>query len=80
MLPGLKRPGRGFHNPTQSSADVEERVEISVHPLWTLVACKRLNSNFTFYLQSFYALVELIQETCDSGVVAGPFCFSGATW
>ena len=48
-FPGLKRPGRGIdHSP--SSDEVKERVElyISAPPLWTFVACTRVNITFTF--------------------------------
>jgi hypothetical protein len=37
-FPGVKRPGRGFHHPPVSSAEVKERVQVYLYspsgPLW----------------------------------------------
>ena len=47
-FPGIKRPGRGVDHPPSSSAEVKERVKLSLYsPLWTLVACSRVH--FTLY-------------------------------
>ena len=45
---GVKRPGRGVDRPPPSSAEVKERVELHIYsPLWTFVACYRVNFTFT---------------------------------
>ena len=46
-FPGVKRPGRGVNHPRPSSAEVKERVEITLLPLWTFMVCSM--ANFTFY-------------------------------
>jgi len=40
---GVKRPGRGVDHPPISSADVQERVELYLLPIWAFVACSRVN-------------------------------------
>ena len=50
-LPGVKRPGGGVEHPLPSIADVKERVELPLLPLWDLVACYRVNFTFSFNLR-----------------------------
>jgi len=47
-FPGIKRPWRGVNHPPPSSAEVKERVELYLPPLWAFVACSRVNFIFTF--------------------------------
>jgi hypothetical protein len=47
-LPAVERPGRGVDHPPAPSAEVKERVEVTLLPLWTFVACPRVNFTFTF--------------------------------
>ena len=43
-FPGIKRPRRGVDYLPQSSAEVEERVELHFYsPFWAFVACYRVN-------------------------------------
>jgi len=47
-FPGVKRPGHDVDHPPASSAEVKERVELYLYsPLWTFVACSRMNFTFT---------------------------------
>jgi hypothetical protein len=50
---GVKRPGRGVDNPPQSSAEVNERVELYLYLLWTIVASSRVKFTFTFTFTHF---------------------------
>jgi hypothetical protein len=45
---GVKRAGRDVEHPPTSSAEVKEKVELYLLPLWAFVVYSRLN--FTFYL------------------------------
>ena len=45
-FPGVKRPGRGVDHPPSSSVEVKGRVELYMFPVWTFVACSKVN--FTF--------------------------------
>jgi hypothetical protein len=47
-FPEIKRPGRGVDHPLPSSAEVKERVELYLYPLWAFVTCYRVNFTFTF--------------------------------
>ena len=48
-VPGVKRPGRGVKHPPPCSAEVKERVQLSLLPLWAFVARYRVTFTFTFY-------------------------------
>jgi hypothetical protein len=47
-FPGVKKLGCGVDHPPPSSAEVKERVEIPLLPLWVFVICSRVNFTFTF--------------------------------
>jgi hypothetical protein len=62
--PGVKRTGRGFEHPPQSTAEVKERVELYLYSLWAFVACSRLTFTFKFtlriYIYNFYIQIGFI--------------------
>jgi hypothetical protein len=47
-FPGVKRPGRGVDHPPPSSAEVKERLELPLLPLWAFVVCSRANFYITY--------------------------------
>jgi len=49
-FPGAKRPGLGVGHSTPSIAEVKERVESYLYPLWAFVACSGVTFTFTFTL------------------------------
>ena len=54
---GVKRPGCGVDYPHLSSADVKEGVELYLYyPLFTFMACSRMNFTFNFYVEFLVAL------------------------
>jgi hypothetical protein len=47
-FPGVMRPGRGFDQPSTSSAEVKRKSRaIPLFPLWIFVACSRVNVTLT---------------------------------
>jgi hypothetical protein len=48
-LSGDKAAGAWRWSPTPSSAEVKERVELYLYPLWAFVACSRVNLTFFIY-------------------------------
>jgi len=51
---GVKRPGRGVDHPSPSSAEVKDRVELYLYPLWVFVACSRVTFTFTFTFDVYF--------------------------
>jgi hypothetical protein len=47
LFPGVKRPGRGVNYAQSSSAEVKDRVELYLFPLWDFMTCSRHNLHFT---------------------------------
>jgi hypothetical protein len=47
-FPGIKQPGRGLEHRPLPSAEVKERVELYLYPLWAFLACSRARFTFTF--------------------------------
>jgi hypothetical protein len=46
---GVKWPGGGVDNPSLSSAEVKERIQLYLYSsFWAVVACSRVNFTFTF--------------------------------
>ena len=46
-FPEVKRPGRSADHTPPSSAEVKERVQLYLYsPLWTFMACSRVNCTF----------------------------------
>jgi hypothetical protein len=69
---GVKRPGRGVDHPPSSSAEVKERVELSIPllPLCAFMACYRVN--FTFiYLCIVAYLTTLVFQMVICEIVEG---------
>jgi hypothetical protein len=48
VFPGVKRPGRDVDHPPSSSAEVKERVDLYLCPIWAFVVCYRVTFTFTF--------------------------------
>ena len=48
LISVVKRPGRGFNNTRLTSAEVKEKVVITVLLLWAFMVCSRVNFIFTF--------------------------------
>ena len=46
-FPGVKLPRAGVYYSPSSSAEVKERVELYLYPLWTFLAPYAVNLNFT---------------------------------
>jgi hypothetical protein len=49
-FPGIKWMGLGVYHPPPPSAEVKERVEMSLLPLWAFMSCSRMNFTLTFLL------------------------------
>ena len=47
LFQGVKRPGRGVNYPPSSSAEVKDRVELYLFPLWDFMTCSGQNLHFT---------------------------------
>jgi hypothetical protein len=50
LFQGVKVPGRGVDHPPLSSAEVKEKVELYLYPLWAFMACSRVTFTFNLYL------------------------------
>jgi hypothetical protein len=49
-FPGVKQPERGVGHSPLSCAEVKERVELYLYPIWAIMACSGVN--FTLFLNS----------------------------
>jgi len=48
-FPGVKWPRHGVDHPPPSSAQVKERVELSLLPLWAFMACSMVNFIIAYF-------------------------------
>ena len=48
--PDVKRPGRAVSYPAPSNAEVQERVELYLYPLFAVMASSRANSAVTLHI------------------------------
>jgi hypothetical protein len=55
-FPGVKRLGLGVEHPSNYSAEVKERVELYLIPLWDFVACSRTNFTLPYLTLPYLTL------------------------